>query len=106
VTDTSERAMQLRLIVSSPSAGQNWDLRCLLREGLIALMQREHPDALPRIRAEMHEPARAHADRGHVEARIAGERTDAGNAQVNNDTGLTSLTAPTGGVLPPAEPPR
>ena len=53
VVDTSERAMQLRLIVSSPSAGQNWDLRCLLREGLITLMQREHPDALPRLRAEM-----------------------------------------------------
>ena len=54
VVDTNERAMQLRLIVSSPSAGQSWDLRCLLREGLIALMQRDHPDALPRIRAEMH----------------------------------------------------
>ena len=106
VTDTSERAMQLRLIVSSPSAGQNWDLRCLLREGLIALMQREHPDALPRIRAELHEPAQAHADLGHVKARLAGERTDVGHAEVNNDTGLTSLTAPTGGVLPPPEPPR
>jgi hypothetical protein len=98
--------MQLRVIVSSPSAGQNWDLRCLLREGLIALMQRDHPDALPRIRAEMHEPTGAHGDRGELEARIAGQRTDRGIAAVNNDTGLTSLTAPTGGVLPPAEPPR
>ncbi|MES1163319.1 MAG: mechanosensitive ion channel domain-containing protein, partial [Rhizobacter sp.] len=98
VVDTSERAMQLRLIVSSPSAGQNWDLRCLLREGLIALMQREHPDALPRIRAEMNEPAQAHADLASVKARIAGQRTDAGHAEVNNDTGMTSLTAPTGGV--------
>ena len=106
VVDTSERAMQLRLIVSSPSAGQNWDLRCLLREGLIALMQRDHPDALPRIRAEMHEPASAHGNPGELEARIAGQRTDRGGAEVNNDTGLTSLTAPTGGVVPPAEPPR
>ena len=39
-------------------------------------------------------------------SRIAGQRTDHGHAEVNNDTGLTSLTAPTGGVLPPAEPPR
>jgi len=106
VVDTSERAMKLRLIVSSPSAGQSWDLCCLLREGLVALMQREHPDALPRIRAEMREAADAHGDRGELEARMAGQRTDRGHAQVNNDTGLTSLTAPTGGVLPPVEPPR
>jgi hypothetical protein len=106
VVDTSERAMQLRLIVSSPSAGQSWDLRCLMREGLIALMQRDQPDALPRIRAELHEPSGAHHDSGQMEARIAGRRTDRGGAEVNNDTGITSLTAPTGGVLPPAEPPR
>ena len=106
VVDASERAMQLRLIVSSPSAGQSWDLRCLLREGLIALMQREHPDALPRIRAEMHDAVGGHGNRGELEARIAGKRTDPGHAAVNNDTGLTSLTAPTGGVVPPSEPPR
>ena len=51
VVDTNERAMQLRLIVSSASAGQNWDLRCLLREGVIAFLQREYPAHLPRIRA-------------------------------------------------------
>jgi small-conductance mechanosensitive channel len=106
VVDTSERAMQLRLIVSSPSAGQSWDLRCLLREGLIALMQRDHPNALPRLRAEMCEPAQASARDDDLEARIGGRRTDQGGAAVNNDTGLTSLTAPTGGVLPPAQPPR
>jgi len=106
VVDTSERAMKLRLIVSSPSAGQNWDLCCLLREGLIALMQRDHPDALPRLRMEMREAASPHDHHHELDARIAGERTDPGRAEVNNDTGLTSLTQPTGGVLPPAEPPR
>ncbi len=106
VVDTSERAMKLRLIVSSPSAGQSWDLCCLVREGVIALMQREQPGALPRIRAEMNEPAQSHASGRELEARLAGQRTDRGTAEVNNDTGLTSLTAPTGGVLPPAEPPR
>ena len=106
VVDTSERAMQLRLIVSSPSAGQNWDLRCLLREGLIALMQREHPDALPRIRAELREPTGAHGDGRELEARLSGRRSERGGAAVNDDTGLTSLTAPTGGLPPPTEPPR
>jgi small-conductance mechanosensitive channel len=106
VVDTSERAMQLRLIVSSPSAGQSWDLRCLMREGLIALMQRDQPEALPRIRAQLHEPSGGHRDSGPMEARIAGRHTERGGAEVNNDTGITSLTAPTGGVMPPAEPPR
>jgi small-conductance mechanosensitive channel len=121
VVDTSERAMQLRLIVSSPSAGQSWDLRCLLREGLIALMQRHQPGALPRVRAEFQELPRASlgeleaarssaaaaaAPSPGLEARLAGERTETGQATVNNDTGMTSLTAPTGGVVPPAQAPR
>jgi len=106
VVDTSERAMKLRLIVSSPSAGQSWDLCCLVREGVIALMQREQPGALPRLRAEINEPGGSPGSGRDLEARLAGRRTDRGTAEVNNDTGLTSLTAPTGGVLPPAEPPR
>jgi small-conductance mechanosensitive channel len=108
VVETSERAMQLRLIVSSPSAGQSWDLRCLLREGLVGWMQCHQPHALPRIRTELQDAA---AQPGPdpapgLEARLAGRRTDSGRAEVNNDTGLTSLTAPTGGLLPPQEPPR
>ncbi len=52
VTDTSERAMQVRALVSSADSGRNWDLRCLVREHLISFLQREHPHALPRLRAE------------------------------------------------------
>ena len=106
VVDTSERAMKLRLIISSPSAGQSWDLCCLLREGVIALMQREQPGALPRIRAEIGEPAGAQGHGGAFEARMAGQHADRGDAVVNNNTGMTSLTAPTGGVVPAAELPR
>jgi hypothetical protein len=53
VVDTSERSMQLRVLVSSASSGQNWNLRCALREGLIDFILREHPHALPRLRAEL-----------------------------------------------------
>lgn len=53
LTDASERAMQVRALVSSSDSGRNWDLRCRVREGLIAFLQREHPEALPRLRAEM-----------------------------------------------------
>ncbi len=51
VVESSERAMQLRALVSSADASKNWDLRCRVREALLDFMQREHPDALPRLRA-------------------------------------------------------
>jgi small-conductance mechanosensitive channel len=50
VTDANERAMQLRALVSSTGSAQNWDLRCIVREGLVAYIAREHPDALPLMR--------------------------------------------------------
>lgn len=53
VTDATERSMQLRVLVSSASSGQNFDLRCAVREALIAFIQREHPDSLPRLRADV-----------------------------------------------------
>lgn len=53
VTEAGERAMQLRLLVSSTNSGRNWDLRCHLREGLLDFMQREYPQHLPLMRAEL-----------------------------------------------------
>jgi small-conductance mechanosensitive channel len=50
VTETNERAMQLRILVSSMASGPNFDLRCELREGLIDFIQREYPQALPQVR--------------------------------------------------------
>jgi len=50
VTDTSERTVTLRALVSARNASDAWDLRCLVREKLIAFLQSEYPDALPRLR--------------------------------------------------------
>ena len=115
VVETSERRMQLRLIVSSPSAGQNWDLRCLLREGLIAYLQRNQPHALPRVRMDLQraDPARddgldpsvtKHGASPQLHARLAGtEPRERGDAAVSNATGMSELTAPTGGVRQAAD---
>lgn len=54
VTDTSEKSMQLRLLATAADSGKAWDLRCFLREGLIAFVAREHPECLPLTRAELH----------------------------------------------------
>ncbi|QQC65484.1 mechanosensitive ion channel family protein [Paraburkholderia ginsengisoli] len=53
VTDGTERAMQLRALVSSQDSGLNWDLRCRVREGLLDFIQRHYPQYLPRTRAEV-----------------------------------------------------
>jgi len=53
VTDTSERAMQLRVLVSAADASKAWDLRCRVRESLIAYLQRDWPQFLPRLRAQL-----------------------------------------------------
>ena len=116
VVETSERAMQLRLIVSSPSAGQNWDLRCLLREGVISFMRRTQPQALPRTRAEVDGWLPQEGAGGTTSTPVVASLPSTGkpaqpaedgrDAAVNNDTGMASLTAPTGGVRPPKQPPK
>ena len=53
VTDTPNNMVQLRALVSARNSGQAWDLRCEVREKLIAFLQAEYPHALPRQRAEL-----------------------------------------------------
>ena len=52
VTDATERTMQIRVLCTAASSGLAWDLRCVVREGLIDFMQREYPQFLPRLRIE------------------------------------------------------
>jgi small-conductance mechanosensitive channel len=53
VTDAKERTIELRAIMSANSSGAAFDLRCEVREKLIAFLQREHPEALPRERSNV-----------------------------------------------------
>jgi small-conductance mechanosensitive channel len=53
VTDAKTSTMELRAIVSARNAGAAWDLRCEVREKLIAFLQKDYPSALPRQRAEV-----------------------------------------------------
>ncbi|HEY8617329.1 mechanosensitive ion channel family protein [Phenylobacterium sp.] len=50
VTDLRERTMEIRCLVSAEASGPLFDLRCEVREKLIAWLQAEHPWALPRDR--------------------------------------------------------
>ena len=51
VTEAGERTMRLRVLATATDADHAWDLRCEIREELIAHLQQHYPWALPRMRA-------------------------------------------------------
>ena len=64
VTDTTERAMQIRVLVTTADSGKGWELRCELREKLLAYVQEHHAHCLPRTRTNVES----------LPARVAGSR--------------------------------
>jgi small-conductance mechanosensitive channel len=50
VTDANEKGMQLRLLVSAQDSGTAFDLRCEIREAMIAFVAERYPESLPRMR--------------------------------------------------------
>ncbi len=50
VTNTSERTVELRALMSAPDAQKTWNLRCYVREKLIRFLQEKYPHNLPKIR--------------------------------------------------------
>jgi hypothetical protein len=53
VTNTSDRTVELRALMSAADASTAWTLRCEVREKLIEFVKREYPQALPKVRAEL-----------------------------------------------------
>jgi len=56
VTNTSERTVELRALMSAADASLAWNLRCKVREKLVELIQKNYPQCLPRFRAELDQP--------------------------------------------------
>ncbi len=57
ITETDRHTIEVRLLVSARNSGDLFDLRCAVREGMLAFLNREHPEALPRLRNEISEAA-------------------------------------------------
>lgn len=53
VTNATERSLELRALVSASDASKAWNLRCEVRERLIAFVQKNYPASLPKVRAEL-----------------------------------------------------
>ncbi len=58
VSDCDKDVMKIRILVSARDSGSAWDLRCLVRERLLAFISRDYPHCLPLTRIER----MAHAD--------------------------------------------
>jgi small-conductance mechanosensitive channel len=52
VSDAREHVMEVRVLASASDSGRAWDLRCEIREKLIAFIRDAFPESLPRIRRE------------------------------------------------------
>lgn len=53
VTEAGERTVEVRALMSATNAPTAWELRCEVREKLVAWLQREYPDSLPQMRARV-----------------------------------------------------
>jgi len=53
VTNATDRVVELRALMSARNSSHAWDLRCEVREKLIAFIQKNYPDSLPKTRAEV-----------------------------------------------------
>ena len=56
VTDSKEKTLELRALVSASDSGSAFDLRCNVREALVRFIQENYPDALPKTRSTMEGP--------------------------------------------------
>ena len=56
VVAQNERSMQVRALVSAEDSDKAWDLKCDLREALLAFMRDHYPEYLPRVRGDLELP--------------------------------------------------
>lgn len=52
VTESKERTLELRILVSAANSGAAFELRCEVREKIVSFIQQNYPDSLPKMRTE------------------------------------------------------
>jgi small-conductance mechanosensitive channel len=62
VTDSKERTMELRVLVSAEDSPTAWDLRVMVREKLITFIQENYPEMLPLTRVDLMGEKDNHSD--------------------------------------------
>jgi small-conductance mechanosensitive channel len=56
VTNATDRTVEVRALMSAADSSALWNLRCEVRERLIEYLQREFPESLARLRADLSGP--------------------------------------------------
>jgi small-conductance mechanosensitive channel len=69
VTNTSERTIELRALMSAADASTAWSLRCEVREKLVDFIKKSYPETLPRLRAEF-----SSSEPGHTTSKPLGKK--------------------------------
>jgi small-conductance mechanosensitive channel len=66
VTNATDKTVEIRALMSAADSSNAWELRCHVREKLLEFVQKNYPNGLPKVRAEI--PAvscvRTHSDTG------------------------------------------
>jgi hypothetical protein len=52
ISDARESVIEVRVLASASDSTRSWDLRCEVREKLIAFIRDTYPESLPRVRRE------------------------------------------------------
>jgi small-conductance mechanosensitive channel len=76
VNNASEQTLELRALVDVRNAGNGYDIRALMREKLIAFLQKNYPESLPKYRGEF-----KNSSPEQFPERVVGESLD-GQAQL------------------------
>ncbi|CAN7233779.1 mechanosensitive ion channel [Arthrobacter sp. LjRoot78] len=78
ITDATSGYVRVRILVSAADSAALFDLRCLIREAMVTLLQQGHPESLPHVRWEPVQPAPARemSRQPAVEAREAVESSE------------------------------
>ena len=93
VTETGEHVMQVRLLVSARDSGGAFDLRCAVRERMIAFLASRHPDALPRLRAQVDLERAAHGAQRPMASSSAREVPSSPGAEDGNGDAASPVGA-------------
>ncbi|MGO3128477.1 MAG: mechanosensitive ion channel family protein [Luteimonas sp.] len=85
ITETDKHTIEVRLLVSARNSGELFDLRCAVREGMLAFLDAHHPQALPRVRNEVTD-GDARGGATHAVAPVAHASTQSPGAETATET--------------------
>jgi small-conductance mechanosensitive channel len=92
ITDADRNVVQVRLLVSARNSGDLFDLRCAVRERMIAFLEARHPEALPLLRVDLARgDSRQQASHAPPTSHAAAEQTVSPGAE---DVNAADLAAP------------